>query len=327
METKDDFYTIEQAAEILNRTRSTIYKYIQQGKIKPKEDHKWRMLPGTLIPKAQIDELATMQEEKKGYSFAEAADILGIHRTTVKRLADEGRIPYFKSNWRGREVSFINKEDLNTFKEQNQGYLDTERLKRRDFYLKDKNLGFYQKFLSPAGLEARLLVNEKRKLKFLFPNTKEVISYEEGIYKYELTPAYKLTSNDMNTSPGVAYFKLPRFNSFTFSIIDSLYSQSSISNLYMDHLQEDYLSLYVKNLVINDILYPVARFLDDHIQKGSCYYNEENQILSIESDVESLMVHLPKGLKDSIKQIAETQKISMQELAKRILEEGVNSYK
>ena len=60
----EEYYTVDEAAATLGRTKSTIYKYIQQGKLTPLKDHKWRMLPGALIPKSQVNNLLEKNRKK-----------------------------------------------------------------------------------------------------------------------------------------------------------------------------------------------------------------------------------------------------------------------
>lgn len=320
----EEYYTVDEAAATLGRTKSTIYKYIQQGKLTPLEDHKWRMLPGALIPKSQVNNLLEKQEKKLGMTISEAAIKLDVHSSTIKRFINDGLLPSTIGTWRGKTVSFIEEDDLDHFFLNNEEYLRTEKLKRRDYYIKAQNIAYLQKFSSKNGLEARLLIDQEKNLQFLFPNTKELISFEEGIYKYELAPSYSLKFEvDTPTSPGQSIFSIPRYHPYTFEFLDTFYQENNIANMYLDFTNESFLTIYLRNTKIQGVSSSLYTFFHNHIIEGRCDYDEEQELMMVDAEIDTLMINLPKEIKDKIKRKADENKISMQKLVITILKENL----
>jgi len=230
MSEERNYYTTEEAAKILNKTKATIYNYIRKGILVPLPNHKWRMLNTRVFPKEQVDELAEKQEKKLGLTTTEAAKFLGVSRSTIHKLVKEGAIPSVEGTYRGRNISYIGQADLEQFAAEHNHYLQSERLKKRNYYDKKKSIAFLQKFSTEEGREARLVLDADGKWAFLFPDTHEVISYEEGIYKEELKPSYELKYGKQNTSPGFMKIVLPAKHPLTMEFFDLLYQQYELSN-------------------------------------------------------------------------------------------------
>ncbi|RJS50086.1 helix-turn-helix domain-containing protein [Bacillus sp. PK3_68] len=319
------YYTTEEAAKMLNKSKATIYNYIQKGLLVPLPDHKWRMLNTRVFPKEQVEELARKQEKKLGLTTTEAAKFLGVSRSTLHKLVKEGTIPAVQGTYRGRQIFYINQIDLEQFAGENAAYLQSERLKRRHYYDKERNIAFFQKFSTKAGREARLVFDTGGRWAFLFPDTHEVKSYEEGIFKEELAPSYELNYGKQNTSPGFLKMILPAKHPLTMEFFDMVYQQYEISNLLLHFDPADYdtlndVEIHLKKTVLKEVPEHLFRFLDRYVTKGSLLYDKEGYLF-IETDIETLTISLPKNLKEKIKKEGEKEGISMQEVVLRILAE------
>ncbi|OAH56837.1 hypothetical protein AWH48_19620 [Domibacillus aminovorans] len=324
MEDRNDYYTTKEVAALLNKSVPTIYKYVREGKLTPLPDHKWRMQSTRLFPKDQVEELKEKQEKKLGLTTSEAADYLGITRSTLFRFIKEEKIPSVKGTLRGREVSYINEEDLQRYAKENFDYLEQERIKKRTFYDKKQNIAFYQRFSSSKIEEARLIWDEKGEWQFLLLPSRKVVSYNEGIYKYDLCPFYSLTYGKNLTSPGFAKVTLPLNHPLTMQFIDLVYQQCDLSNVYIDfneafpHEMSE-MSLLLKNTIFDNTNETISQYVKMHLVEGSLQINSES--MRIESDEVIFTLHMSKMLKDQIKRSAEEQRISMQEIANQILME------
>ncbi|WP_281181753.1 helix-turn-helix domain-containing protein [Pseudobacillus wudalianchiensis] len=116
-----------------------------------------------------MEELARKQEKKLGLTTTEAAKFLGVSRSTLHKLVKEGTIPAIQGTYRGRQIFYINPIDLEQFAGENAAYLQSERLKRRDYYDKERNIAFFQKFSTKEGREARLVFDSGGRWHSCFP--------------------------------------------------------------------------------------------------------------------------------------------------------------
>jgi hypothetical protein len=138
----------------------------------------------------------------------------------------------------------------------------------------------------------------------------------EGNYKFELTPDYPLTFGKRTGTPGYAKISaLPLGYSLTRHFIDLLYQQGSISNMYMD-IQESHISIMLKKISFHDVSEGVAPFLESKLEEGQII-THQNQ-MRIETN---LSIAVSNDIKNKIKEMADQEETSMQEIASRIIEE------
>lgn len=321
----DDYYTTEEAAELLNKSKATIYKYIKEGKLTPLQDHRWRMLRTKVFPKEQVDSLAEIQEKKLGLTTTEAANRLGVHRSTLYKFVKDGILPSIKGTMKGREVSFIKEEDLEKFSLENADYLNKEQLKKRSYLDSGTNTALFQKFESESGKVARIIFNKNGETAFLFEDN-DICPYEVGIYKYELRPSYSLnSSNEQNKNPGYAKFIMPAKAQLTWEFLDYMYQQVNTVNILinMDSMEFDHLNnleIYVKRAAISDVSVRLYEYLLRYVKEGELYYQNDGFLL-IDTDIDSLTLYIPKKIKERMKERAIETGTSMQELALQVLQD------
>ncbi|MCM3789684.1 hypothetical protein M3221_14920 [Domibacillus indicus] len=70
---------------------------------------------------------------------------------------------------------------------------------------------------------------------FIVPGTDDTFSYMEGIYTHRLTPDYSIEMGKRSTKPGYVVLNLPAVYSLTYQVMDLLYQQVPVANLYMEH--------------------------------------------------------------------------------------------
>ncbi|MCI2257142.1 helix-turn-helix domain-containing protein [Domibacillus sp. PGB-M46] len=316
-----DCYTTKEAAERLGKSAVTIGHYIRTGKLTPVEDL-WGGHRGHLFEKSAVDQLKEEldQEQPNGMMTGEAAAYLGVTRATLQSYLQEQLISFEKTTWRSREVVTIKKVDLDLFQETHKERLVEDRLKQRLFYDRKKQMAFYQRFSSSTIQEARLTWNAQKEWMFFIQDTGAQLSFEEGIYKHDLTPDYTLSFGKRTGTPGYAKLSLPLQLSFTRQFLDLLYEQFDLSNVYMDIRQEEnIIILYVKDMLLNAVENAeiLGHFLESNIEEGFAAAN--NSQIRLESAEKSLSIYLPADIKKKIKQAATEQGTTMQEISKRII--------
>lgn len=315
-------YTVKEAAAILEKTIPTIYSYIRKGKLQTIPLPKWRR-KGHLIPKEQVESLLRQQQEERraGWTTAKVATFLGLSRTTVHRLIHEGKLPATKGTMSGKEAFYVDEQSVRLFAQEQEEYLQKERLKRRSFYDKEKNIAFYQHFSSPSVQEARLIWNHEREWSFLIIPTHESIPYNEGVYKQGLTPAYEIRYGEPSSMPGLAKIVMPLNHPLTMKCMDIIYSQCDIINLYMDVdiISTNSLTLKMRQSILKDVPESVSTFMKDRLKEG--VIRIEGETMLIASDIELLTIQLPIKLKDKLRKSSEAENKDMQDIIVECLEE------
>ncbi|MFL0364598.1 helix-turn-helix domain-containing protein [Pseudobacillus sp. 179-B 2D1 NHS] len=317
-----NYYTTKEVAERINRSTVTVHKYVQEGKLKPVEDI-WGGHHGLLFEKAHIDAfIANMPDEKPGYTLSEAAKTLETNRTTIQSYLNEGLLPYIKHQSRGRTVTFIKENDLKEFSEIYEKRIREDRLKQRQFYNRKRKEAVYQLFSSPSLPEARLFRKGLGEWHFIIPQTGKELSYNEGIYQYQLSPVYPVEFGKRIGTPGYAKINLPLRYSLTYQFIDLLYQDAFVVNMYMDILQ-DRMIILMKDHVFYNASEELAEFISSRLEEGKSYYKQG--ILAIESEQDTLSIRLSREIKQWIKQLSNEKGTSMQDIAREIIEEKYRS--
>ncbi|WP_018393276.1 helix-turn-helix domain-containing protein [Bacillus sp. 37MA] len=313
-----EYYTTKEVASRIGKSVPTIHKYVEEGKLTPVEDL-WGGYRGLLFEKEPIEQfIQEMPNEKPGLTLNEAADRLQTNRSTVQTYLNEGLVPYVKRESRGREVTFIKETDLKEFTEIHAERLKEDRLKQRHFYNRKNNEAIYHRFSSSSIQEARLFREGLGDWYFIVPKTGQTLSYNEGIYEHKLKPDYPVVFGKRTGTPGYAKLKLPLRYSLTYQFVDLLYQYAHVANMYMD-MEEDRLIVLVKDCVCFDVSEELASFIQSRIDEGQARF--QRGVLAIESEEETLSVRLSRETKQWIKQLADQNGSSMQEVASSIIEE------
>jgi predicted site-specific integrase-resolvase/predicted DNA binding CopG/RHH family protein len=313
-----EYYTTKEVADILKKSVATIHKYISEGKLEPVDDQ-WRAARGKRFSKESVEAFKETMEIKTGLSMSEAADYLQITRSAVQTYLDQGLIPFEKKKWRNKDTVFIQKANLNEFLETQRKRLTEDRIKQRSFFDKKKKTAYYQRFSSATIQEARLIRKGLSEWSFFITETDETLSYNEGIYKHELTPDYPLLTGKNKTTPGYARIELARHYSLTRKFIDLLYQHCFIGDLYMDiDDQKDTITIWMKDITFEHVPEGIAEFIENKLLEGRV--TSFQQQMKIESGEKTFTFHMSEELKEKVKKIADQQGTSMQDVVNNILE-------
>jgi predicted DNA binding CopG/RHH family protein len=144
------------------------------------------------------------------------------------------------------------------------------------------------------------------------------LAHNEAIYEHKLKPDSPVRFGKRTGKSGYAKLKLPLRYSLTYQFVDLLYQYAHVANMYMD-MEEDRLIVLVKDCVCFDVSEELASFIQSRIEEGQARF--QRGVLAIESEEETLSVRLSRETKQWIKQLADQNGSSMQEVASNIIEE------
>ncbi|MEM1505778.1 hypothetical protein RG959_20475 [Domibacillus sp. 8LH] len=150
------------------------------------------------------------------------------------------------------------------------------------------------------------------------PRTDDTFSYMEGMYTHRLTPNYSIKIGKRSTKPGYAVLNLPAVYSLTYQVMDLLYRQVPVVNLYTERLKDRWV-IHVKDAWLNGVLVELADFIKHSIKQRRVRYVQEYDTLSIESAEELLSVSLSLDIMGWLCKKGEQTGKSMQDVATEIL--------
>lgn len=291
----------KEAAKILNVKTSTIHKYVRENVLKPVYEDDWQIDTSKLFYKDDILELKK-KFEKPGLTTSQAAKLLGLHPTSVSLYIQKGLIKAEKKPYKGREIYFIQPEDLELFKS---SYVEKKKWESKDFYNKKKDLAWFQPFTHSTTNEyGRILFKEDKETPILVTNFGQNIPINK-IKEKGFTPLYSIPDINYINKKGYAKFKLDYKETphcLEYEIIDLFYTQLGPKNMKLNML-ENTIHIEVKpiRLTTPDID-KIFAVLNTYIIEGKILKRHDG--IFIDSDIDTVTFSLPIELKKTLKEEA-----------------------
>lgn len=326
MTINEKYLTTKEAAEELNVSVPTIYKYVKEKKLRPVYEDKWQIDETLLFKQEDVEEVKE-SFTKPGLTTGEVAKDVGVHPTTVASYINQGLLKATKQPYMGRELYFIKEEDLESFKEHNNFQKNRE---KKQFFTKDKKYYLFQRLhnkeesilgriMDLDGEKGKVLTEEGRA--FLLSNMED-----EGFSRVETFKERKYI-----TKRGYAYFQfnLPNhISSPIFDLIELFYRKIGNKNMRLS-INEGIIELEVKPILLSGIAESTnpheVQILKDHIKKGTVSVRH-NGVL-IDSEIDSLVVPIPSKLKEELKNVADKQGITLEKYVIGLLQESMHECK
>ncbi|WP_410976709.1 helix-turn-helix domain-containing protein [Bacillus cereus] len=309
----------KEAAKQLNIAESTLHKYVKDGLIKPVYDD-WKQDGSRLFYVDDIERLAESIKKPKGITIFELAKKIGKTKTYILKHIKLGNLSAEKIVYRGKETFLIDSAEAKKFIEKENLESST-----RHFINIDGNDYFLYQLLenSVTNKTARIIDIEIGKVLTDCNEVKELASSLNEGYSPNL---YIEKGRGFTTKKVVKFsFPLPsKFDDIFYTIIDWLYAHIKGNEMTVTRNKESIL-VTVKPVVIptrtSNNLEEIG-FLTEHIIEGSLAIREGKVILSSEWD--SVTYYLRNDEKKQLKNIAQKQGISMEQLCENLIRDSLN---
>lgn len=306
-----------EAANILQVKVSTIHKYVKEGKLKPLYEDDWQIDTTKLFYE---DDILNFKKTliKPGLTTGEAAELLGIHITTVSQYIHKGIIRAVRQHYKGRELYFIEPAELERVKSE---LSLQKRENQKSFIDRDHNIAWFQSFQNEdTGEFGRILLNDENE-PLLLTNQNRQITYDD-IKRLGFRPLYKLADSKYINKKGYALFQFPydkNLGSPAFKLFDLFYKLAGPKNMKVNVINQNII------VEIKPVLLPVIEdktlinTLKSNLQNGDIHLRHNG--IYIDSEVETITFSLPAELKQYIKNDAEKLKMTMEEFVLEIVKE------
>ncbi|MFT9493875.1 MULTISPECIES: helix-turn-helix domain-containing protein [Bacillota] len=312
-----DMLTTKEAARILNVKPTTIHKYVREGKLKPVYTDGWQIDATKLFYTADIEALKK-ELQKPGITTGEAADLLGIHITTISQYIQKGIIKAGKKLYRGREIYFIEPEEIERFKSV---YDQKKKREQKNFFDKETGFAWFQSFIDSKGnSNNRILPNDEGEPYLNTEDGKQI--HIDKVLLLGFQPVFQIPDIDYISKRGYAKFKFSISENF-YSIITYFYKYLGPKNMKVAVNEDQSITVEVKPFFLREQLNSEEiKELNKSLVEGSiiCRYDG----ILVNSDLETITVAVPADLKDLVKKEAERTGHTIEEIVLDSLKEKFN---
>lgn len=317
-----ELLTTNEVAKILDKSVNTIYKYVKEKKLRPVYEDSWQIDQTLLFRRKDVEKLRELLK-KPGLTTGEVANKLNLHISTVNSYVKKG-ILHAEKHYHiglGREVYFVKEEELERFKNNHQSPNDAKK-----FFIRDGEFYLFQLFNHPTTNEwGRIieLVNDDGKI---MTEQGRTLSLSQALNEGFL-PTYYVPEHEFIHQKGYAVFQFPKpqhISSPIYNVVDLFYQQYGRKNIRMIVEQEQiHIEVKPKFLELDpDQYHAEFKVLDKHLVDGKILKRHNG--IYIDSDLESIVVHVRTAIKEKVKQQAETEGLTMDEYVGKLIKEKVD---
>ncbi|HFU7090324.1 TPA: helix-turn-helix domain-containing protein [Bacillus cereus] len=314
--------TTKEAADLMGVTVQTILKKEKEGLLECVYKENWKQFGSKIFYLEDIERLINKEENQKGLSTKEAAEILDVAPSTVFTYIKSGKLPATMVEKRGKQVYLIDEEELEIFL---LDYKKTTTKERKKFITKihDTDVYLFQ-LLShkETGKTGRVIDIHEGDGKVMTEDEKvfPLSQYRELGYTIE-----SFEKKSLITKRGYLFFtfKKPQlFNSITYTLLNLFYQELGVNNMRLA-VKPDTIELEIKPFILQvDPLQfqEEVKHLHAHMQTGTIIPHLEG--IYFKSNIEPLTFHADYDFKQKVIQMAHASGIGQEEF----LLQAVKSY-
>lgn len=318
-----EWYTRQEVATLLGVSKSTVYHYAKQKKIRRIEDpHRTHM--ETRYYKEEVDELVRERENHKitGLRPSELAKQLNLPVTRIYKIIKENELPVEEVQIGDERKAYsISEEMVNHIK-----LLVEETLPSRgtlaEFYNSDEDIALYQRFLTPNHQAVRVVRNQEWEWGFYLPSN-VWISFEDGVNQNGYKAAYPIHRKNQPVA-GYTDFELPKHKHESYDFLDLVYQTWGIENIRLREY-DTYFALSIKSGAVNLEL-PLPDTLTNDVIRSFIILGDvvqKDDTWELISGYRKVQVDLPITLIQTMQGVCEKQNLTMNEYVRSALEKHV----
>ncbi|MFJ6414349.1 helix-turn-helix domain-containing protein [Terribacillus saccharophilus] len=320
----DNYITTKEVARRLNKSISTIYRYVNEKKLRPVYEDKWQIDSSLLFREHDVDQLMNEQQNKPGYTTGEVAAKLSKHPSTIAMYIKTGKLKTEKREYKGRILNFISEDELEKLHkeigEKGSGYLN--------IFDKQRNIHLYQSFQDSKGNKARIMSLDNHGVAELEDGSSISI---EKLYQLDYLPVFDVKPQRYVTKKGYVHFRFrePIHSKSThLDIIESLLINLGEKNVKI-RAEERGLNVFVKPGLLKTIKTSNLSFeyelLNTHIKSGILIRRHDGILL--QTNYTQLISQVHKDVKQNLKIMAHSKGMTLDDYIEGILTKHVKEGK
>lgn len=318
----EEYMTTDEVAHFLNRSKSTIYYYIKEKLLTPVSDHpKWKMRKTRMFRKTEVNSLKE-KLTNPGITTIEAANQLEIPYNTLMTFIYDGYLSTERQMHQGKERHFIKEEELERFK--NCSILKNFIKKKKQYYTTQNGWLLFESLIHD-GLNTTARIMEMTDVSSLVITDKgESFSIQE-IEENGFKAQYIYPDIPYSTRKGYAKFKFLKPYSIhddIFQVIDYLYVEITHKNMRIS-VDNNYIFLDIKPVFLENLSKNFFSVLKNGLYEGNI--EQQPSGVLIDSDLEQLYIHIPIHIKEIIRNRAQKENKTIEEVSIEALIKGLEN--
>ncbi|MFC4404423.1 helix-turn-helix domain-containing protein [Gracilibacillus xinjiangensis] len=304
-----DIYSTKDLASFLQISEQTIYSLVKREEIVPINKQDWT-IDGTYYFSSETAEKLKEYYTKPGLTNKDVAERLNVSLSTAQKLIKAGEIPSFTKTYLGREITFVDEEDLTVYESK------YKKEQRTPLYVKETGTYLFQTFLHQAtGEIARVVTIGREGRVIAITERGNYLNYDE-LNEQGYRPQYKLGYQKAINKRGYAIFqfiKPAHLHSVIYQLIEKLFLTVGVQNCKV-RVEEEMIELLVKPIQLpfdQQINPEEIQLLKQSMIKGKVI--ERHQGILLDSDEVTIHTVIPSELKKRVQQIAKSKDIKIEE--------------
>lgn len=322
-------YTVQEAADRLGVSTSTIYSYEKRNLLERMEDPH-RLFSGIRFPKEAVEQLKREKEDRNsaGRSVTEVASRLGVYPGKVSDAIAALHLPVSMVQSGLSEHSYryaISAEQEEAIRD----YIKrqkTTRPKRNHLYRLKEDVALYQSFRIAGEHPVRIKQNGKGEVGFYLEN-EVFVPYVEALRSYDLEPRYSIHHSKITSSSSFTDLVIPMGKMAFYQLLDVLYAVCGVENFNAE-VRDGFLFISIRNGS-----YPANSFatkealalVNRHIESGTVKAAGDAWIFM--HNEKSLLISLEEQVYDDLKKVASHSNLSLKDWVQQLLIEKRNEYR
>ncbi|GGE60938.1 helix-turn-helix domain-containing protein [Priestia taiwanensis] len=314
----------EDAAKLLGVTKHTIYRYEKEGKLTPTFKYTWHKEGSKFYYKEDVEALRK-QEEVEGLKVKELAERLCVSVSTIMKHIKEGKLVARKEQYKGKDTFFISEEEFHRFEQT----FEQPVTKRKNFVLKKgkEKYVLFQLFQHPQTNQKGRLIEVMGSNGNILLEDERIIALTDAL-KQGFEPTEKIVKQAYTSRRGYITFSFPKplfIYATVYKITDLFYRYCGAENIRLD-ITEKTIEVEVKptHFPVSPMeLEAETQYLQQYVRDGQVIVRPNG--LFLESDTETITVHVSKEEKELIKRLCEQRGVGQEELVVAMLRDQLKN--
>lgn len=306
-----DTLSVKEAADALNLSEVTIYKYIREGHLKSVESP---FVDTLRITKESFQKLHEnlVNAQSNGISFNALAKRFNITKSRLQQLFETHNIEIPKAT-HGRREQYLITEEIQ--KQIHDILLHEGHFPKTHFFNSRYNIALFQAFTSKINHNTYRIERNEDVWGIRTPTG--ILRFDTAEQQYELVPNYPLRQR-ARQSDTIVTLCLSMLDEKFYSIIDTVYATFGLNNLNFQYQQQDLL-IYVKASKY-ELQTPQEQVmaLQQFIINGTLTF--KNRTIILESFDSTFTVTIPHALLPTLEREARKEQVSKKQYLNKMIE-------
>jgi len=312
----------KEMAKLLNISEQTIYSLVKREEIVPINKNDWT-IDGTYYFSPETVEKVKEMYRKPGLTNKDVAEMLGVSLSTAQKLIKTGKIPSFTAFYLGKQISFVQEEDLLDYMEHHQIESKTP------IYHKETNTFLYQSFIHATTKEIARVMEITQEGIVRTKTERGTFLQLDELLEQGYVASDELKSMKAINKRGYAQFmfvKPSQLNSPIYKVLEQLFLFVGPYNMKVKEREDATIEVFVKPFLLpfNREEHGVEiNLLQHNIIEGTVSVRHKG--VMVDSDLETIHTVIPSHVKEKVAQVVREEEMTIEDFVKYCIEKELRA--